>query len=68
MSKFTDNTADNFTAISGISAVAQLATQLQPIISFIAGCVAILSGCVAIWYYLKKGTQTKTDKLNENNK
>lgn len=65
MSKFTDSTADSFTAVSGISAVAQLATQWQPIISFIAGCVAILSGCVAIWYYLKKGTQIKNQKPDE---
>lgn len=57
MSKFTDSTADSLTAVSGLSAVAHLATQWQPIISFIAGCVAILSGCVAIWYYLKKGSQ-----------
>lgn len=65
MSKFTDSTADSLTAVSGVSAIAHVVTQWQPIISFVAGLVAIFSGCVAIWYYLKKGYQIKNQKPNE---
>lgn len=65
MSKFTDSTADALTTVSGVSAIAHVVTQWQPIISFVAGCVAILSGCVAIWYYLKKGSQLKNEKPDE---
>jgi hypothetical protein len=67
MSKFTDSTADSLTAVSGLSAVAHLATQWQPIISFLAGCVAILSGCVAIWYYLKQGQKISQEETCDGN-
>jgi hypothetical protein len=54
-----DSTADKLTAISSISAVAHMATSLQPFISALAGIVAILSGAAAFWYYLKKGNAVK---------
>jgi len=59
MSKFNDTIADSLTTVSGVSVIAHMATQWQPIISAVAGIIAILSGLLAIIYYLikiKRGT------------
>jgi hypothetical protein len=49
-----DTTADTMAITSLVSAAAHTASQWQPIISFIAGVVAILSGVLAIVYYIRK--------------
>jgi hypothetical protein len=54
MRAFNDSAADNLAAVSGISAVAHFATEIQPIISATAGSVAILSGIMAFIYHLVK--------------
>lgn len=52
--QFNDTAADSLAAISGISAIAHFATEIQPIISASAGLVAIVSGILASIYYLIK--------------
>jgi lysozyme family protein len=59
MKSLNDTTADTLTAISSVSALAHMATSLQPLISALAGIVAILSGAAAFWYYIKKGNAIK---------
>ena len=59
MKHLNDTTADALTAISSISAIAHMATSYQPIISALAGIIAILSGAAAFWYYVKKGNAIK---------
>lgn len=54
MRSFDDTSADGLTAVSGISAIAHFATEIQPIISATAGAVAILSGIMAFIYHLVK--------------
>ena len=54
MNKFNDSAADSLAAVSGISAVAHFATEIQPIISASAGIVAIVSGILAGIYHLIK--------------
>jgi hypothetical protein len=54
MNKFNDSAADSLAAVSGISAVAHFATEIQPIISASAGIVAIVSGLLASIYYIVK--------------
>jgi len=54
MSRMSDNFADSLTTVSGISFIAQIAMQVQPIISTVAGIVAIMSGTLAAIYYIKK--------------
>lgn len=54
MKHFNDSIADTLTIVSGTSALAHLATSYQPIISAVAGLIAIISGSLAIWYYAKK--------------
>lgn len=54
MRTFNDSAADSLAAVSGISAVAHFATEIQPIISATAGAVAILSGIMAFIYHLVK--------------
>lgn len=54
MNKFNDSAADSLVAVSGISAVAHFATEIQPIISASAGIVAIVSGLLASIYYIVK--------------
>lgn len=49
-----DNFADSLTTVSGLSAIAHFAMQVQPIISAVAGLVAIVSGFLAAMYYIKK--------------
>jgi hypothetical protein len=59
MKSLNDTTADTLTAISSVSALAHMATSFQPLISALAGIVAILSGAAAFWYYVKKGNAIK---------
>lgn len=54
MKNFNDSAADSLAAVSGISAVAHFATEIQPIISASAGIVAIVSGLLASIYYIVK--------------
>ena len=54
MNKFNDSAADSLAAVSGFSAVAHFATEIQPIISASAGIVAIVSGLLASIYYIVK--------------
>jgi hypothetical protein len=54
MNKFNDSAADSLAAVSGVSAVAHFATEIQPIISASAGIVAIVSGLLASVYYIVK--------------
>ena len=54
MNKFNDSAADSLAAVSGISAVAHFATEIQPIISASAGIVAIVSGTLAAIYHIIK--------------
>jgi lysozyme family protein len=59
MKTLNDTTADTLTAISSISTLAHMATSFQPLISALAGIIAILSGAAAFWYYVKKGNAIK---------
>ena len=59
MKTLNDTTADTLTAISSISTLAHMATSFQPLISALAGIIAILSGGAAFWYYIKKGNAIK---------
>jgi len=54
MKNFNDTLADNSSIISAVSAIASISTTAQPIISALAGIVAIVSGLFAIRYYIKK--------------
>jgi hypothetical protein len=54
MNRMSDNFADSLTTVSSISAIAHFAIQVQPIISAVAGVVAIVSGTLAAIYYIKK--------------
>ena len=54
MKHINDSIADTLTVVSSASALAHLATTYQPIISAVAGLIAIVSGLLAIWYYSKK--------------
>lgn len=54
MNKFNDSAADSLAAVSGVSAVAHFATEIQPIISASAGIVAIVSGILAGIYHIIK--------------
>ena len=54
MKSFNDTAADSLAAVSGISAIAHFATEIQPIISASAGLVAIISGTLASIYYIVK--------------
>ena len=54
MKNFNDTAADSLAAVSGISAIAHFATEIQPLISASAGIVAIISGLLASIYYVIK--------------
>ena len=54
MKNLNDTAADSLAAVSGISAIAHFATEIQPIISASAGIVAIISGVLASVYYIVK--------------
>lgn len=54
MRQFNDTAADSLAAVSGISAIAHFATEIQPLISASAGIVAIISGLLASIYYVIK--------------
>jgi len=50
----TDSTADTMLTTSVVSTIAHFSTQLQPIVSLLAGLIAIASGLFAIRYYYIK--------------
>ena len=50
---------------SVVSAVASKATELQPIISAISGMIAIITGLLAIWYYIKRINSIKIKEDDE---
>jgi len=54
MKNFNDTAADSSTIISVVSAVASVSTQAQPIISALAGIIAIISGTLAAIHYFKQ--------------
>jgi hypothetical protein len=58
MMKYTDTTAKVLTATSAGGWIVSLSTY-QPLVSFIGGIIAIISGLLAIRYYY-----IKTKKLN----
>lgn len=49
-----DTTADAMLTTSVVSTIAHFSTQLQPIVSLLAGLIAIASGLFAIRYYYIK--------------
>jgi hypothetical protein len=51
---FSDTTADTFATASVVSTIASFSTEVQPIISLMAGLVAVFSGLFAIRYYYIK--------------
>ncbi len=52
-----DSTADALFTTSVVSTIAHFSTQLQPIVSLLAGLIAIASGLFAIrYYYIKART------------
>ena len=59
MKSLNDTTADTLTVVSSITTLTHIATSFQPIISALAGIIAILSGAAAFWYYIKKGNAIK---------
>jgi hypothetical protein len=50
---------------SVVSAVASKATELQPIISAMSGMIAIITGLLAIWYYIKRINSIKIKEDDE---
>lgn len=54
MKNFSDTAADSSTIISVVSAVASVSTEAQPIISALAGIIAIISGTLAAIHYFKQ--------------
>lgn len=54
MKNFNDTTAEAIMTATMISAATHYATLLQPLVSFTAGLIAIISGIFAIRYYYLK--------------
>lgn len=54
MKHFNDTAAEAIMTTTMISAVTHYATLLQPLVSFTAGLIAIISGLFAIRYYYLK--------------
>ena len=54
MKNHNDLIGDSLTATSVITTIVHYATELQPLVSFTAGLVAIISGIMAIRYYWVK--------------
>ena len=54
MKNQSDVLGDSLTATSIITTIVHYATELQPLVSFTAGIVAIISGIMAIRYYYIK--------------
>jgi lysozyme family protein len=54
MKHLNDTSADGLATTSIISFLATLSTQMQPIITALAGLIAIISGLFAIRYYYLK--------------
>lgn len=51
---FQDTVATISASTSVVSALASKATEFQPIISALSGLIAIITGVLAIVYYIKK--------------
>jgi len=60
MTKNTDSTADLLTGISASGWIISL-SNYQPVVSFIGGIIAIISGLFAIRYYFVKTKKLKND-------
>ena len=54
MKQGNDIVGDSLTVTSIITTIVHYATELQPLVSFTAGIVAIISGIMAIRYYYVK--------------
>jgi hypothetical protein len=54
MKNFNDSIADSLTVLSGTGAFIHYVTIWQPVISAVAGLIAIVSGALAALYYIKK--------------
>ena len=54
MKNQSDIIGDSLTATSVIGTIVHYATELQPLVSFTAGLIAIVSGIMAIRYYYIK--------------
>jgi hypothetical protein len=55
MKAYNDDTLANFgTAVSGSAAVIHFATTWQPVFSLCVAFIGIISGILAIAYYIKK--------------
>lgn len=61
-----EQVADTLLVTSGVATISHYATQFQPIISDLAGLVAIISGLFAIrFYYLKSKKYGKNNQDNQ---
>jgi len=60
MTKHSDSTADVMTAISAGGWIVSLSTY-QPLVSFIGGIIAIISGLFAVRYYYIKTKKLQHD-------
>jgi hypothetical protein len=52
--KLTDTTANALTTTSFVSALSSIATVYNPIISAIGGMIAIVTGLLGAFYYIRK--------------
>jgi hypothetical protein len=50
----TDSVANALTTVTGVAAVASIATAWQPILSSAVSVIGLVSGIMAIIYYRKK--------------
>lgn len=50
----TDSAANALTTVTGVAAVASIATAWQPILSSAVSVIGLVSGIMAIIYYRKK--------------
>lgn len=50
----TDSVANALTTVTGVAAVASIATAWQPILSSAVSVIGLVSGVMAIIYYRKK--------------
>jgi len=60
MTKHSDSTADLLTGVSAGGWIISLSTY-QPVVSFIGGIIAIVSGLFAVRYYYIKTKKLKND-------
>lgn len=60
MTKHSDSTADLLTGLSASGWIISL-SNYQPVVSFIGGIIAIISGLFAVRYYYIKTKKLKND-------